>query len=177
MVPPHPLRVVGLSGPIGAGKTTLGRELTRLLGAPLVGVSDELRRIALERGAQSDRPSLADIADELWRTQPTWYLDLIVVRAAASSADVASVDAVRRLLELEALQSDPRVALTHVFITAPLPVLVDRFQTRGTEAAYLTAMNHPSETALGALQQKADLLIDSSVLTVQEEAQLVLDVL
>src|SRR4051812_35017375 len=59
------MTAIGISGRIGAGKSTVAQELAALLGWPEVSFGNHVRAAASERGLGTDRAVLQDLGQRL----------------------------------------------------------------------------------------------------------------
>lgn len=156
------MRVVALSGPIAAGKTTLATEMVGRLRSPLLDVAAVLREKLQDRSTpvRSDLRALGDAIDQ--ETRGRWMVDYIGELPQEPNVPVV-VDAVRRLTELDALRAEPSLEVFHVYLDAPRDILRTRFTSRGRDSeAYESVSRHPSEAALPLLKELADVVLDSS---------------
>ena len=165
-------RIVVLSGPVGAGKTTLGRALEASYGAVYVRTQDLLRDHAEENGVglPAARRALQDYGDRLDReTGGAWVAEAVSARAAELRRlpELLIVDSVRRLSQITALRAAfPRVDHIHVF--APESVLDERYQSRGDSsglaelASYAEVARNETESEVHSLAKDADVAIDTT---------------
>lgn len=150
---------LGVSGPIGAGKTTIARAITGQLNGYYLYVPAELQRLV--HGALT-REKLRAAGDELSvRSGGRWLADIAAARIAENGSVV--IDAIRRLPENDALRSRFAKEYFHVHLWATQAVLADRLGSRVAEpsAPYNRAVSE-EEPDLEALALAADLVIDSS---------------
>lgn len=159
-------RVVGLSGPIAVGKTTL----SRLLGDGGWIVLDVRRYLAntMRVDLARDREALARRGDELSRsTQGQWMLDAIIAVSGERLGVPVVIDAVRRRMELSALRSHFGGALTHAYLEARTGVLEQRYHDREGDflyerTPYHVAVASSAERELPRLKALADFTLDTS---------------
>jgi dephospho-CoA kinase len=173
--------VIGVSGAIAAGKTTLATELEGTYGAIVLCISDVLRDTLMAAGFDvPSRVQMANLGDDLAAsTRGSWLVDQLRALVANSQREsLVVIDAVRRRSELAVLRDASDIALLHVYLQAPLAVRVARYKERGgSERQYLATTRHPSEAALAALEGLADVVLDSSRLSPEDEARLLVGAL
>jgi adenylosuccinate synthase len=164
-------RIVVLSGPVGAGKSTLGRALADRYGAAHLRTLDLLRDHARLHGdtLPSDRRALQDYGDLLDRgTSGAWVARAVsaLVAERADRPQLVIVDAVRRISQIEAL----RAAFTrvdHIHVRASEPVLDQRYRRRGDSsglaelASYAEVAQNRTESEVNELAADADVDINT----------------
>jgi shikimate kinase len=163
-----PAAVVALSGPIGAGKTTVTTMLAGRLGWPQTGYGDLIRSVAATRGLPSSRGVLQRIGTELiaagWESFTRATLDM----AGWRPGQPLVVDGLRHVRAATALRQ----------IVLPLPVKVifldvppltglararDRDRDRlAAEPSRRADLHHPVEQELPAVRQHAAFVLDAS---------------
>jgi adenylosuccinate synthase len=165
-------RIVVLSGPVGAGKTTLGRALEAGYSATYVRTQDLLRDHAEDHGVSlpAERRAFQDYGDRLDRSTGGAWVAEAVSATVAELEDVPElliVDSVRRLSQITALRAAfPRVDHIHVF--APVSVLDERYQSRGDSsglaelASYAEVALNETEHEVHSLADDADVAIDTT---------------
>jgi len=159
--------VVLLSGPICAGKSTVGSALVTDHGFRAIRSSEYLRKVAAEHGLAADRRSLQTIGDERdGATGYRWLIDEVARPAIERMPQQGRwlLDSVRKGRQVELFKAAfPRVL--HVHIIAPESDLQRRFEERArvgkvTEAiSYAEAIAHPNEISARSLSNIADLVL------------------
>jgi adenylosuccinate synthase len=163
--------ILVLSGPVGAGKTTLAQGLAADVGAAVL----HTRAIIEERAGSEPRASLQAYGEELDRNLGgSWVADpTLALRAEAAKEVLVVVDAVRTAAQIRAIRDGARV--THVHLTARDAVLRSRFRTRSHESlAYEQVRANPTEAAVDRLADDADLVLDTGTLNVAQTRKRVL---
>ena len=152
-------RVIALSGPVAAGKSTLALALTDQYGADRLRTQRLLRDIAEQRGTSlpSSRGALQDFGDALDdESGGGWLADAVLAHADGSTAAMIVVDAVRTLDQLEALR-DRFVHVDHLHVYAPRHILDSRYQQRDSEfqefSTYDEVAANATESHIGDLRQ------------------------
>ena len=168
-------RIILLSGPVASGKTTLGRNLADRFGMQVLGTRDWLMS-ELENRGRGGRADLQQEGERLdQETNGTWVLQGLDrdLRAMGTSKGVV-VDSVRIEKQIDAIRDAYGAAVTHIHITAPLPALGQRYDTRQQESAvpepmtYEDVRRNSTEYSVDELQDIADVVVDSDRCTQED---------
>jgi dephospho-CoA kinase len=120
--------IIGVTGTDGSGKDTVGRLLLEKLGWPHYSLSDELREIAIERGVDTSKEVLGNLANELRQAHGPSYLAQRIVERANRDFVVTSV---RNPIECEPFRATDKFLL--IAVDAPMHIrharTVDRNRT------------------------------------------------
>lgn len=172
--------VIGVSAPIGTGKTAFVSALCAALGASSTSFGDYVRNAAKERGMSEDRDSLQQLGTSL-KTElgDEGFARAVLLRASSDEAVV--VDGIRHVEIANHLQeaSAPR-RFVLVYLLASDEIRLERLKRdRGQDAANIdmAASRHSTEVQVhdGSLQERADLVLDTSSSTPDELARQVID--
>jgi adenylosuccinate synthase len=171
------MRVVVLSGKIGAGKTSLcerlvdqastklvkTRELIEILATATIDGSFRVGRISLQEfGEKLDRESggkwVADGLDKFLHREPN--LETVII------------DAVRIQAQVDELRNRYGLNVFHIHLTAADEIVAKRYSHRAPKfaevASYEEASQNPTEANIEHLALKADALIDTSFCTPED---------
>ena len=150
-------RVLGLSGPIAAGKTTLSRKLeaagyayTRYSGV----VEDELKRL----GRPVNRSTLRQLGEEIHRDRGQRWLGWRLLERVAGERKVV-IDGLRFPEDHAFLREQYGPAYQHVHVAAAPAIRARRYSVRNPEDNFIEASGHPVEQAVQRLAQCADLTL------------------
>jgi len=160
-----PARVILLSGPISAGKTTLATGLADRYGAHVVKTG-QLVRERFPR-LRETRGSLQRAGEELdVETQHKWVAqDVVRIVSSLDEDAVVAVDAVRTAGQITAFREAFGARVVHIYLTAPLEVLGKRYKARGGPlrefADYSRARRDRTERDVGTLADIADILVNT----------------
>jgi adenylosuccinate synthase len=164
--------IVVVSGPVGAGKSTLARNLADRYGLAYVRTQDLMRDIAIERGEElpPERRALQEYGEKLdVETSGRWVADQ--VSAMISRGDVVGplviIDAVRIVRQIDSLRDAFPSEVAHIHVHAPTEVLAKRYKARVdsglTELADYEAVSaNKTEASVGDLASDADVSIDTA---------------
>jgi dephospho-CoA kinase len=162
-------RIIGITGPIAAGKGTATAYLTEKYGAVSFRFSTSLFAIAELLGMPADRDHLSRISRIL---RAEFGEDALAIALAAqvekSDASLIVVDGVRRPGDVVALSKLPGFRL--VYIDAPMETRFSRMKTRGEKAddasktyeEFLKDHDLESELLIADLQKDSQFVIDNS---------------
>lgn len=99
------IRIIGITGTLGAGKGTVVEYLKEKYGFVHFSVRDFLKEEVLRRGMELNRDSFAQVANELRAAHsPSYVTDCLYERAAAQSHD-AVIESIRTPGEIDSLQA------------------------------------------------------------------------
>lgn len=160
-------RLILVSGPVSAGKTTLARALQEKFAVALI----KSRRLLMsESRVPDDRAALQRAGEALDKQTGGQWLAECVEREVEGLQDNVEVlvDAVRTEKQIEALRARFGSRVFHIHITARDECLRDRYETRrmsrGHERellSYEEMRQDPTESAVDALHDTADVVIDT----------------
>ena len=165
--------IVLLSGPVSAGKTSLARELARRYRFRRLATRDLiLRRLpatSLTRRAMQRAGYRLDV-----ETGGAWVADGLAAFMRKSRANRIVIDSVRIEPQIDAVRSHASEGVVHVHLTAPLAVLAVRYKNKGKAikelSSYDQVLKDPTEEQVSNLATRADMLIDTSVVTTSQAA-------
>ena len=168
-------RIILLSGPVASGKTTLARNLADQFGIRVLRTRDWLLS-ELEDAGQVERADLQQEGDRLdQETDGTWVLKGLArdLRSRGSSESVV-VDSVRIEKQIDAIRNAFGAVVMHIHMTAPMPVLSERYDQRQQESADSSSMSYKdvrrnyTESQVDKLQSVADVVVDSDRCTEED---------
>ena len=160
-------RLILISGPVGAGKSTIGSALERDFGVRVV----KTRQLLLDMtSSENERANLQAAGEALdRRTNGSWVADAIQ-RAAekpefADNADIL-VDSVRIPAQIEAIRQKYGARVFHAHLTASPKELARRYEerkkiTEGELPTYDAVRADPTESRVDELGKIADFSIDT----------------
>lgn len=162
-----------VSGPVGAGKSTLAERLHHRYGAVHVRTSDIMRDIAVSLGESlpGERRAMQDFGDRLDAdTDGSWVSDWLSEKIADEeiTGDLIVVDAARRAAQIERLRD--AYPVTHIHVHAPEDELSRRYSGRisGLQELknYAEVRKNPTEGQVTDLAAEADVSIDTQRCTI-----------
>ena len=168
-------RIILLSGPVASGKTTLARNLADRFGMKVLRTRGWLMS-ELENRGRGGRADLQQEGERLdQETNGMWVLQGLDrdLRARGTSEGVV-VDSVRIEKQIVAIRDAYGAAVTHIHITAPVPALGQRYDTRQHESAvpdpmtYEDVRGNNTEYSVDELQDVADVVVDSDRCTQED---------
>ena len=125
-----PSRVILLSGPISAGKTTLAAGLADRYGAHVVKtgqlLKDRFPRLRETRGSMQRAGKELDVG-----TQHQWVAqDVVRIGSSLDEDAVIAVDAVRTANQIRAFRDAFGARVVHMHLSAPFEVLGRRYKAK-----------------------------------------------
>jgi len=167
-----PQIVIGLSGRIGAGKTTVARRLADQYGFWHISISDLLKRLLIGRGiTHPTRDDFVCLAEELKALHGADCIARMVCDEIRSDpgAELIVLDGVRFLADNDVLNRTI-LSYVHVHVHAGIFTRLDRIQRRkekpGERGMTFTNLIHldtsVTEQDIEHLAGRTDLIIDNS---------------
>jgi dephospho-CoA kinase len=158
----HERRVVGISGPIAAGKTTAATTL-RERGFAYARYSEVLADMLCEQGRRVDRRALQEIGEEVHRDPGQRWLSAQVLSRIPAEAKLLVLDGLRFPEDHAFFAERYGPNFLHWHIEAPREMRKDRYLTMGfTEADFEHVTSHPVEAGIPALAKLAHLRLGNS---------------
>jgi cytidylate kinase len=160
-----PPAVVAISGPIGAGKTTVASLLAGRLGWPRAAYSDLIRSVATSRGLTHDRATLQQIGTELIATGWDTFTRQVLGQVAWTPGEPLIIDGLRHCDAATSLASAVApVPTVVIYLDVPSEVGTARARRRDQVPADSAqrAERHPVESGLPAVRAIADLAVPAS---------------
>lgn len=156
--------VVGVSGPIGAGKSVLADELAAVYAGVRMSFGAVVRRRAKAMGRPLDRDSLQEVGDEIIATVG-WDAFCRDVLGGTPDGGTVVVDGIRHLGAIDALTAivgGSRFRL--VYIDAPREERLARVIARDgiTEAGFDAAEAHPNESELPLVRGRKHVEVENT---------------
>lgn len=160
-----PSRVILLSGPISAGKTTLATGLTERYGVYKVKTGELLRqrfpRLRETRGALQRAGEQLDIeTDHGWVAQ-----DVLRIVSNFDDNGVVAVDSVRTARQVAAFRDAFGARIVHMHLTAPMSTLENRYRARTGPlrefTEYTQVRRDPTERNVETLAAIADIAVNT----------------
>ena len=161
-------KIILLSGPVASGKTALAGNLADQFGVKVLRTRDWLKSELENRGlgGRADLQREGERLDQ--ETNGTWVLKGLDrdLRASGTSESVV-VDSVRIGKQIDAIRAAYGAAVTHIHMTAPGPVLSQRYEKRQQESTEPDSMTYEdirrnnTESLVDELQDLADVVVDS----------------
>jgi dephospho-CoA kinase len=150
--------VIALSSRIGAGKSTIAREVSERLGWPRVSFGDYLRETARNQGTQESRTTLQELGESLVKEDAARFTKAVLSKVNFSSGTV--VDGIRHMEILYALRNLVAPLPVHlIYVETDEQVRIQRLTERGMTADEIKkADSHSTEVQVrGALRDNAAL--------------------
>ncbi len=160
-----PPAVVAISGPIGAGKTTVATLLAERLSWPRAAYSDLIRSVATSRGLTHDRATLQQIGTELIATGWDTFTRQVLGQAAWTPGETLIIDGLRHCDAATSLATAVVPLPTIViYLDVPPGIGIARARRRDQDPADSAqrAGGHPVESGLPAVRAIADLVLPAS---------------
>src|SRR6266566_8848991 len=154
------LVAIGLSGPIGVGKTTAGMHL-RALGFHYARYSTVVAEVARDTGREPTRTALQEIGRQIHETLgQRWLGQKLLERLPKSGCLV--IDGLRYPEDHAFLTESFGPCFRHVAITARLDIRRQRFLRSRPADDYDEAVTHPSELGVESVVQLAHRVINNA---------------
>jgi len=155
--------IIALSGPVAVGKSALADEFIKRFKALRIST----RQLLIEAGAKNDRSALIDAGNRLDReTDCAWLRDGVVEYEKRNpGAKTILVDAVRKERQIQHLRDTFGERLVHVHVSAPLSVLKERYEKRGSsgdqQRSYEDVRADATENGVWKLQNIANVVVEN----------------
>lgn len=166
------MKIVAISGPVGAGKSTLALQLVEQFGGLHIRTQQLMRQRAAAYGEPlpSERRAMQDYGEFLDKNTGGGWVAEGTAHAISEQPHVPAlvvVDAVRLHAQVERLREAFGLVVTHVHLDASSDTLDRRYSERGfgsglTElASYGEVAANATERAIGQLRRDADVTIET----------------
>lgn len=153
------LTIIGVSGAIGAGKSSLVADIAARTSARRVSFGDFVRETASARGLATDRQTLQDLGASLLEELGA---EEFSARVVGDQGGLVVVDGVRHVIVDDALRNAADQYLL-VFVDVDAGVRQERLDEREAERVGRDQADaHSTERDLPQLRERADLVVDSS---------------
>ena len=156
--------VLGFSGRIGSGKSTLSRLVASKIGWSWASFGKVVRDEAVRRGSQQTREILQTIGQQLIDSGWNSFCKKVLESAKWHPGQHLVIDGIRHIEAIETLgQLAAPSEVRLVYVALDEPVRQSRLVARGDFGVTTAAEQHPVESQVpDALLNRADLVVDSS---------------
>lgn len=153
-------KVIGLSGPISAGKTTAG-EYVKSLGFAYGRYSQVLEAMLKERGVPVTRQSLQQIGEEVHKGKGQRWLGSELVKRMPADGNLV-IDGLRHPEDHAFLSEKFGPQFLHVHVSAPEKLRRERYLIEGPTEEFQKATVHSVESNISKLANLAHRTITNS---------------
>jgi predicted nuclease with RNAse H fold/uncharacterized protein YprB with RNaseH-like and TPR domain/dephospho-CoA kinase len=154
-------KIIGLSGPIAAGKTTASYFL-RDQGFDYGRFSLVLENILRERDIQPSRRELQDFGNEINMMQKQRWLAKKLVRELPNHGNLV-IDGLRHPEDHAFLAEAFGPAFLHIHIISPESIRLSRYISEGkTKEEFIEASNHPVESNVPLMASLAHVIMENT---------------
>jgi uncharacterized protein YprB with RNaseH-like and TPR domain/predicted nuclease with RNAse H fold/dephospho-CoA kinase len=158
----HERRVIGISGPIAAGKTTAATTL-RERGFAYARYSDILADMLREQGRRVDRQALQQLGEQVHRDPGQRWLSAQVLSRVPADAKLIVVDGLRFPEDHAFFIERFGPNFLHLHIEAPLEIRKQRYLAVGlTEADFERVTSHPVENGVPLMAGLAHMRLENA---------------
>jgi uncharacterized protein YprB with RNaseH-like and TPR domain/predicted nuclease with RNAse H fold/dephospho-CoA kinase len=162
-IDPHPWRqrsVIGLSGPIAAGKTTAAK-LLESKGYHYGRFSQVLEVMLKNKGMEPNRAALQRIGEEVNKTKGQRWLGRRLLDGFVQSTTLV-IDGLRFPEDHAFMKETFGPGFIHVHLTAPKSMRLQRYVVRtGNKKEFLKAANHEVENQVKKLYSLANFVVNN----------------
>lgn len=154
-------RIVALSGPVGAGKSTLAANLAAQYGAIHVRTRDLMALRGARTGVAppTDRAGLQAHGDQLdVETGGTWVAEELAERVEEGADGFHIIDGVRIADQVEGLRRAFGRDVIHLHLDAPRDELSARYERRRVEGSQIEELESYDQVALNATEANVSAL-------------------
>jgi uncharacterized protein YprB with RNaseH-like and TPR domain/predicted nuclease with RNAse H fold/dephospho-CoA kinase len=157
----HERRVVGISGPIAAGKTTAATTL-RERGFAYARYSDVLADMLRKQGRPVDRRALQELGETVHRDPGQRWLSKQVISRVPADAKLVVVDGMRFPEDHAFFAERFGPNFLHLHIEAPREIRLQRYLAVGlTKADFERVTSHPVEDGVPLMTSLADIRLEN----------------
>jgi dephospho-CoA kinase len=158
----HERRVVGISGPIAAGKTTAATTL-RERGFAYARYSEVLADMLRDEGRSVDRRALQELGEKVHRDPGQRWLSRQVISRVSADAKFVVVDGLRFPEDHAFFAERFGPSFLHLHIEAPREIRKQRYLAVGlTEADFERGTSHPVENGVPLMANLAHMRLENS---------------
>ena len=157
----RPRRVIGISGPIAAGKTTAAR-LLETVGFRYGRYSEVLSELALEQGRHPDRDTLQQLGQAVHLDPGQRWLNSRLLGRVSENSDDLVIDGLRWPEDHAFWVERFGPMFHHVHVSAPAKVRRERYPNGGGSLAEFDAASaHEVEGGVRSLGTLADVVVEN----------------
>ena len=154
--------VVGFSGGIASGKSSLSTAVSQATGWPRTSFGGYVRTVAAQRGLEPTRENCQAIGEELIEVDVRDFCKNVLAQAPWSPGESLVIDGIRHLEVANLLAAMVRPTdFALVFVELPRAEREARLKNRDGESQLLERFEqHSTEAQVSELRAQADLVLD-----------------
>ncbi len=157
--------IIGITGKIHSGKSTLAKKISHNLDIPIVSFGGYLKEFSLQNNLPTDRDSLQNLGNNRILDNPELFIDNVLT--SHSDTQIIIVEGIRHYKVLQYLDQIYTQSL-FIFLNVPFDERYDRYINNEifklknlSKEEFYKIDNHEVECEINSLEEKCEIVLNS----------------